>query len=160
MKHVSKIYGSLLAIVMAWLGFACNKNSSSDIDIRDIRLEYGTPWVMFKVKGAVISQENDVPIEGIRAVLKIKYDAEGQFVQGMDTVYTDDKGAFNLKGRGGNKLYIEFIDVDGEKNGSFADKEIEVDYSGETVTATDDYGHLCIGEAEKDLGTVKMEPKE
>ena len=148
MAHISKTYSKILAILMAWLGFSCDGTGT---------LEYGTPSATFKAKGVITSQADDHPVEGIRAVLKPNQNTEW----GMDTVYTDSKGAFNLKsgndGFAHQKLYVELSDVDGDKNGSFSDKGMEIDYSNEKFTGGD--GHWYKGEAEKDLGTIKMEPK-
>ena len=149
MAIISKTYGRLLAIIMAWLGFSC--------DIISPKVEYGTPSATFKAKGVVVSQTDDALIEGIRAVLKTQKGTAGY---GIDTVYTDSKGVFNLKSSdfAFNKLYVELADVDGEKNGSFAENEIEADYSNEKFKGGD--GHWYRGEAEKDLGIIKMELKE
>ena len=149
MAIISKTYGRLLAILMAWLGYSCDIFTTAD--------EYGTPTATFKAIGTVISQADDVPIEGIRAVMKTE---KGAVWYGIDTVYTDSKGVFNLKSRifDFNKLYVELTDVDGEKNGSFIDKEIEADYSNEKFTGGDK--HWYRGEAEKDLGILKLTPKE
>ena len=155
MTVISRTYSKILAILMAWLGFSCDK-------IIETPCEYGTPSATFKTKGVVVSQTDDVPIEGIRAVLKAQLNAtDGQFL-GMDTVYTDSKGVFNLKSRKGefdfNKLYVELTDVDGETNGSFTDMDVEADFSREKFEGGN--GHWYRGEAEKDLGIVKMIPKE
>lgn len=135
---------------MAWLGYSC--------DILQPKVEYGTPSATFKAKGIVISQENEIPIEGIRAVLKTDRGVAGY---GIDTVFTDNKGIFNLKSKKSefayNKLYVELCDIDGDKNGSFTDKDVEADYSKEKFKGGD--GHWYRGEAEKDLGIVRMEQK-
>ena len=150
MARVSKIYSRMLTILIAWLGVSCNWINPG--------CEYGTPSASFKAKGVVTSQTDNKPIEGIRAVLK----ADDYSSYGIDTVYTDSKGAFSLKSRKDEfhhqKLYLELNDVDGDENGSFADKGIEIDYSNEKFTGGD--GHWYRGEAEKDLGNVRMEPKE
>ena len=154
MARISKIYSSILAVLLSWLGFSCDENENG--------VEYGTPTATFKAKGVVVSETDDAPIEGIRAVLKARWSAENEF--GIDTVYTDGKGVFNLKSRQGdfgNKLYIELSDIDGAENGWFVDKEVEADFTNEKFTGGDNSWYR--GEAEKDLGTVKLEemtPKE
>ena len=154
MALVSKTYGRILAILMAWFGFSCNDST----DNGDIMPEYGVPSATFKAKGVVTSQTDNSPIEGIRAVLKTKQ----EYPYGIDTVYTDNKGTFNLKSLNYefafNKLYVELSDVDGEENGSFLDTEIEIDYSKEKFKGGD--GHWYAGEAEKDLENISMKPKE
>ena len=161
MALISKTYSKILVILMAWLGFSCSKGNNSDnpeIPFPFGPDEYGTPYAIFKAKGAVASQTNDAPIEGIRVVLKTPF-GEDKF-RGLDTVYTDSKGVFNLKSRESvfRKLYVELSDIDGDENGLFNDKDIEADYSKETFTGGDDRWYR--GEVEKDLGTIKMEPKE
>ena len=150
MAVISKTYTKILAILLAWLGYSCDILHPAD--------EYGTPSATFKAKGTVVSQENDIPIEGIRAVLKTERGAAGY---GIDTIFTDSKGAFNLKSRKGefafNKLYVELTDVDGEKNGSFTDTDVVADYSNEKFKGGD--GHWYEGEAEKDLGVIKLTAK-
>ena len=146
MTKISNSYGKILAFLLACLGFSCDRGVE----------KYGTPTATFKAKGVVVSETDDTPIEGIRAVLK------ADKWHGMDTVYTDSKGIFNLKSQKGEHdfktLYVEFSDVDGEKNGAFVDKEVEADYSNENFT--DGNKNWYRGEAEKDLGVVKMESKE
>ena len=144
MAIISKTYGKILTIIMAWLGYSCDFWGME---------KYGTPSAMYKAKGTVVSQTDDAPIEGIRAVLKVKPNE----TWGMDTVYTDSKGVFNLKGFDfSNKLYVELTDVDGEKNGSFANKDVEVDFSHVKFKGSDWYS----GEVEKNLGIIKLTPKE
>ena len=152
MALISRTYGKILAIIMTWLGFSCKTEDNINI----IACEYGVPSATYKAKGVVVSQTNDAPIEGIRAVLKARKDF------GIDTVYTDSKGVFNLKSRERefdfDKLYVELTDVDGDKNGSFNDMEVEADYSNATFTGGDK--HWDRGEAEKDLGIIKLQLKE
>ena len=146
MALITKTYGKILAILMAWLGFSCDWGD---------REKYGTPYAIYKAKGVVVSETDDKPIEGIRAVLKTQQNA----TYGIDTVYTDSKGAFSVK-EGGlfDKLYVELADVDGEKNGSFNDTIIVADYSYAKFTGGD--GNWNMGVAEKDLGKIKMKPQE
>ena len=140
MVKITKAYGRILVALLALLGFSCDERG---------KFEYGTPTATFKTKGVVVSQTDDTPIEGIRAVLKAQPDA----ARGIDTVYTDGKGVFNLKSPeyvSSMTLYVELADVDGEENGAFIDKDVEADFSNVKYTG---------GEAEKDLGIVKLEPK-
>jgi len=146
MAIISKTYGRLLAIIMAWLGYSCG--------IFETTMEYGTPSTTYKAKGTVVSQTDDTPIEGIRAVFKAEPDA----TWGMDTVYTDSKGVFNLKSFDyySSKLYVELTDIDGEKNGSFYKKDVEADFSHVKFK-----GNVRErSEVEKDLGIIKLTPKE
>ena len=149
MARISKTYSSILAVLLSWLGFSCEDN--------DV-MKYGTPTATFKAKGVVVSETDGAPIEGIRAVFKARYSAEREF--GIDTVYTDSKGAFNLKSQRddfGKVLYVEFSDVDGAENGWFVDKEVEADFTNEKFTGGDKNWYR--GEAEKDLGNVQLRVK-
>ena len=150
MAVISRTYGKILAVLMAWLGYSCNIFNPAE--------EYGTPSATFKAKGTVISQENDVPIEGIRAVLKVPWDSTNEHFYGIDTVYTDSKGTFYLKSQkhefAYKKLYVELTDVDDEKNGSFTDMDVVADYSDEKFKGGN--GNWYRGEAEKDLGIIKL----
>ena len=144
MTVISRSYSKILAILLSWLGFSALPVSCT---------KYGVPATTFKAKGIVVSQKDDLPIEGIRAVLK----CEPGTTWGMDTVYTDTKGVFNLKGLDhSNKLYVELTDVDGEKNGLFDGKDVEVDFSHVNFKESDRYDR----EVEKDLGIIKLTPKE
>ena len=144
MAIISKKYDKLLAILLSWLGFSTILVSC---------VEYGAPPATYKAKGVVVSQTNNAPIEGIRAVLK----AEPNATQGIDTIYTNSKGVFKLKSINDYyyTFYVELTDVDGEKNGSFANKEVEVDFSHVKFKGDD----VTDREVEKDLGIIKMEPK-
>ena len=148
MAVISKTYGRLLAILLAWSGISTCEQAK----------EYGTPCATFKAKGVVVSETDDKPIEGIRAVLKTQQNT----TYGMDTVYTDSKGAFNLYSWNPEiysyKLYVELADVDGDKNGLFIDMGVEADYSNAKFTGGD--GNWNMGVAEKDLGIIKMKPQE
>ena len=144
MAIISKTYGRLLAILLSWIGFLAIPVSCG---------AYGTPPGTYKAKGTVVSQTGDVPIEGIRAVFKSHPNAEW----GIDTAYTNHKGAFYLKSSEGyNMMYVELTDVDGEKNGLFTSKEIVIDFSHVQFKSTDWEDR----EVEKDLGIIKLESKE
>ena len=145
MAVISRTYSKILAVLMAWLGYSCNKT------VDDIGCEYGTPSATFKAKGVVVSQADNTPIEGIRAVLK----PQSEIAWGIDTVYTDNKGVFYLKNSSHdyfNKLYVELTDVDGDKNGSFVGKDVEVDFSHVNFKGSN-------SEVEKDLGIIILESK-
>ena len=135
MAIISRTYGKLLTILLSWLGFSAVLSSCTD---------YGCPngEVKVQVSGSAVSEENEVPIQGIRVVLKDDY-------QGYDTAYTAKNGGFFLqypytvcKGDALD-LYLELHDVDGEANGSFENKEISVS-----------------SKSGQNIGTIKMTPKE
>ena len=152
MKYIFRIYGKILAFLLTLTGFSCEFQGTE---------EYGIPTATFKAKGTVVSEANDLPIEGIRAVMKIKLNNDDMF-QGIDTSFTDSKGNFNLTtseyDHFTNILYLELYDVDGEINGEFIDMDIELDYSSEEFKDGD--GNWFKGVADIDLGTVKMTSKE
>jgi len=155
MVIISKTYGRLLAILLAWFGFSCETEDGGRICPM-----YGVSPATYKAKGIVVSETDDTPIEGIRAVLKTPHWREECTFWGLDTVYTDHKGVFNLKSSNdySGNLYVELADIDGDKNGTFTDKDVEVDYSNVKFTGGDNCSYR--GEAEKDLGIIKMKPKE
>jgi putative lipoprotein (rSAM/lipoprotein system) len=146
---IRKIYRILLSALLALLGFSCGRggDGGSTAD------EYGVPRATYKAKGVVVSELDDSPIEGIRTALK-RYDTYD-----MDTAHTDSTGSFSLRGSEfpREKLYVELTDVDGEKNGSFVRMEVEADYTNETFTGSS--GNWYRGEAEIDLGIIKMKPE-
>ena len=148
MALISKTYGRLLAVLLAWFGISTCEQAE----------KYGAPYATYKAKGVVVSETDDKPIEGIRAVLKTQQNA----TYGIDTVYTDSKGVFNVKSNDDfglfDKLYVELADVDGEDNGLFIDMGVEADYSNAKFTGGD--GNWNKGVAEKDLGKIKMKPHE
>ena len=155
MARISTAYSKILAILIAWLGFSCEDKHETILPC-----EYGTPTATFKAKGVVVSQTDDAPIEGIRAVLKAHWGAEGW--RGIDTVYTDNKGVFNLKSKKNinyfRTFFVELNDVDGEENGLFIEKDVEADFFNLKFTGGDMKWYY--GEVEKDLGIVKLETKE
>ena len=143
MAIISKTYSRILAVLLSCLGFPAILISCA---------KYGAPEATYKTKGIVVSEMDDAPIEGIRAVLKNQLNP----TRGMDTIYTNSKGVFNLTGyMYGSKMYVELADIDGEKNGSFNDKNVEVDFSHVKFKGNN---REC-SEVEKDLGIIKMEPK-
>ena len=144
MARISKIYRIIISALLVLLGFSCGNCSSM--------MEYGTPSATYKAKGVVVSEADDKPIKGIRTEFQRSYDAN-------NAVYTDSAGFFSLKSGDlhGPKLYVKLTDVDGEENGSFAEMEVEADYTNKPLTGGD--GHWYQGAAEIDLGIIKMKPE-
>ena len=146
MAIISNTYGKILATLLAWLGFSAILVSCTD---------YGCESTTYKVKGVTVSETDDTPIEGLRAVLKTPHwSEEGKFF-GMDTVYTDSKGVFYFKTHDvyGSTLYVELAD---KKNGSFNDAVVVADFSHVKFKGS---GCDHQREVEKDLGIIKMKPK-
>jgi len=142
MAIISKSYGRILVTLLAWLGFSAILVSCA---------KYGGPMAIYKAKGIVVSEKDGAPIEGIRAVLK----TNPNDTWSMETVHTDKKGVFNLKGYEGNMLYVELSDVDGENNGLFNDTVVVADFSHVKFKGS----IRNDSEVEKDLGIIKMESK-
>jgi putative lipoprotein (rSAM/lipoprotein system) len=149
MARISKIYRIIISTLLALLGF-----TSWKCDTGGGYAEYGTPSATYKAKGVVVAESDDTPIKGIQTVLTRNGTRE------MDTAYTDSAGSFSLSGSGHPHqilLYVELTDVDGEENGLYAPMEIEADYTKETFTGGSGW---YWGEAEIDLGTIRMKPEE
>jgi len=152
MTRISKIYRILISALLALLGFSCGNRE------REFVAEYGVPSATYKAKGVVVSEADEsFHIEGIQA--ELKGDA---FHWTPPAVSTNSDGSFSLSGNGfpmsDQKLYVQLIDVDGEENGLFAEMEIEADYTNKPFIGGD--GHWYSGQAEVDLGTIKMKPKD
>ena len=144
MAIISKTYGKILAAIVALLGFSSILISCA---------KYGAPMATYKVKGVVVSETDGVPIEGIRAVLKTQPNETG----GMESVYTNNKGIFNLKSNDGySMLYVELADVDEGKNGLFNDTTVVADFSHVKFKGDVSDGR----EVEKDLGIIRMKSQE
>ena len=145
MARILKIFGMLLTALLSLLGYACGGGGNGGL-----ASAYGTPSATYKAKGVLVSELDDSPIEGISAELKRKHT--------ISTAYTDSEGFFFLKGEEfpHQILCIELIDVDGEVNGSFVRMEIEADYTNKTFTGGSGWHR---GEAEIDLGIIKMKPE-
>jgi len=144
MARISKIYRILISALLSLLGF-------SSVNCGPFKAEYGVPSATYKAKGVVVSESDNSPIKGIRAELK-----RGEAI---DTAYTNSEGFFSLEGSEfpRQKLYVELVDIDGELNGSFVKMEIEADYTNKPFTGGS--GHWYAGEAEIDLGKIKMKPE-
>ena len=163
MAVISKIYTRILAALLAWLGFSGTVTGCDGFFFRGGGTEYGTPSATFKAKGVVVSETDNTPIQGIRAVLgeKYLYDLEENFYELNDAVLSNSSGNFNLSARsfpGGQALFVKLTDIDGEANGLFADKMVKADFSNSEFTGGS--GNWYRGRAEIDLGTIKMTPDE
>jgi len=149
MARISKIYRILITALLALLGFSCGDGGNGGGD----RVEYGTPSATYKAKGVVVSEADNSPIKGIKTEFKSSYGGT------QNEVLTDSEGSFSIQCLEfpRKKLYVKLIDVDGEENGGLFDEmEIEADYTNSTFTGGS--GNWYEGEAEIDLGTIKMKP--
>jgi putative lipoprotein (rSAM/lipoprotein system) len=147
MVRISKIYRIRLSALLALLGFSCEI-------IKETGGEYGTPHATYIAKGVVVSESDNSPIKGIRTELK----SDDTIYGTIDTAHTDSEGSFFLWGSEFPRqiLYVKLTDIDGEENGSFEGMTIEADYTNKTFTGG---GKWYEGEAEIDLGIIKLEPK-
>jgi putative lipoprotein (rSAM/lipoprotein system) len=153
MAYISKIYRILISVLLAFLGFSCGYGTNNSLSG-----EYGTPSATYKAKGVVVSEIDDSPIEGIHTELIRDLTTDYTFT--FDATDTNVEGFFSLEGEEfpHQILYVKLTDVDGEENGSFAEKVIEADYTDKTFTGGS--GHWYEGVAEIDLGKIKMKPAE
>ena len=80
--------------------------------------EYGVPMMEYVVKGKVTDAETGAPVKGIEVVPE----------EANALVYTSENGEFTCEGATfpDGKVTITFKDIDGEENGVYATKEIEV----------------------------------
>ena len=158
MAAISKIYTKILASLLAFLGFSGTVISCNG-PIEHPPSMYGVPAAIYKAKGVVVSETDNTPIPGIRAVLLENYDAsEEQFQEIGNAAYSNNSGNFNVEGEsfnGQEVLYVELTDIDGEENGIFMRKVVEADFSNATFTGG---SGSYEGEAKVNLGTIKMIP--
>lgn len=116
-----KLVSRILAGTLSVLGFAGCDGLGGNEDM------YGCPIVDFQVKGTVLSEE-DVPLEGIRVVVRTAWDNADD---NADTVYTNAKGEFNsheLSTIAIDQQKVYFDDTDGEnKGGAFKSDSIALE---------------------------------
>jgi len=146
---VLTFYTKLLTFLLSVLGIqACDGSA-----------EYGCPSAKYKVKGTIISQENNEKIEGIRAVLVGSHDGVENSYYG-DTVYTDSQGEFYIERYDipRNEFILKLQDIDEEKNGEFLEKNIPIDMKEVPLKGGD--GNWYLGEATIDMGEVELISKE
>ena len=108
----------LIYAILSLLGLttACSKDDKGGVDCM-----YGTPIATFSVKGNVTDTDGR-PIKGIRVKIggdiNTLTDEQGNF--GFDKIHVMSFNSDSFNGQ------LEFQDIDGEENGSFEDKKIEV----------------------------------
>jgi len=154
MVVISMTMRKILAALLACLGFSSTVISCG---------MYGSPSATYKTSGVVVSEADDSPIQGIRAVFgwKSRYVTDAYFKE-IGNTRTNKTGKFSIEektydlGRN-NMFYVELTDVDGEKNGLYASKVVEMDFSKAQFKGGD--GNWYEGKAEINLGTIKMTPE-
>lgn len=114
----------ILSGTLALLGFsAC----MDDNDVDPQMYMYGT--ISVRYISSIVTDANEKPIEGIRSVMEYK-GINGEVAR--DTAYTDASGRTRQEPREGiddvqnAKVKLTFEDVDGEKNGEYESKTVEV----------------------------------
>lgn len=153
--RIKSIYSKLIYFCLVVLGFSsCIKDDPVD--------EYGVPSAKFKVKGKVVSKEDqNTAIKDIRIVMiddvdesKIDYRLDG------DTAYTNSNGLFEINTENFplKKFKVKIQDIDGDKNGSFEDEERTIEFNDSDFQGGS--GGWYKGEATKDMGTIKLSPKQ
>ena len=159
MSSITNLYRKILAALLTLLGFSstvagCKWGEASGGS------EYGVPSAIYKVRGVVVSEEGNIPIQGINAVLEVKYqyDSEERIYE-IGSAFTDNDGRFIAAGSeyyNEKKLYVRLNDIDGKENGLFETKVVEADFTNATFTGSSGNWHR--GEAEVDIGTIIMKP--
>ena len=151
-------YSRVLSACLVLLGFtACSPDDDGGSDIRP---EYGAPLASYKVIGTVVSSEEQKnPIENIRVVMVQDVDEENVPYLYGDTVFTDASGRFELNYQ--NEIYNQFKikiqDVNGTENGLFEDVEKVIKFENSDYKGGNGWNR---GEAQKDMGTIEMNPKQ
>lgn len=108
----------LIYAILSLLGLtmACSKDDNGT------ECMYGTPTATFSVKGRVTDTEGK-PLEGIRINIV------------ETSTFTDAQGRFDFTNASSTNWddnpykKMEFLDVDGEKNGSFKGHEMQIKFS-------------------------------
>lgn len=144
---LQSFYLRFISFCLVLLGF-------SSCESTDPRVEYGTPSADYKVKGKVVSDTAEDPIKNIRVVMIENEEESASYLMG-DTVSTDIKGEFEINTHRFpyNEFKIKFEDIDGELNGEFEDKAEVIQFQNSDYKEGVSWYK---GEAEKDMGTVKM----
>lgn len=143
------LYSSILSAILVFLGFS---GCSDPVD------EYGCPMTGYKVIGKIVSDEQtDQGIGHIQVVMiqDVKGKEPTTELRG-DTILTDSQGRFKFSSfhiPHPNQL-LKIKDIDGEKNGSFNDREVSWSFSEKEMAEVSKTGNL-----EKDLGSISLNPK-
>lgn len=149
---IRNLYSGVLSLLVMLLGFGgCSDEKSNWV-------EYGTPYATFKIKGKVVSEETRAPVKGIQVKVKgVVYPLKGEVAD----VYTDDKGEFIASGStiGAQEIDLDIIfsDVDGEENGSFSGRTVDLKISEEDYKNKE--GRWHVGDAEKEMGDIALKPE-
>lgn len=152
------IYSKLISLCLILLGF--NSCSDDDNGGGDPVVEYGVPSAKYKVKGQVVSsEETKKPIKNIRIVMIEDLEEGREYYNEGDTTFTDAEGRFEINRH--NYPYYKYLikleDVDGDENGSFENNTQKIEFKSSDFK---DGGSWYKGQAEKDMKTIEMTPKQ
>ena len=108
---------------------------------------YGVPGNFFTVDGTVTDSQNN-PIKGIKVKAERANSAQNEDVDDLhnsEAVFTDENGVYHLSWNDYDSNSFQFIisaeDVDGEANGSYDNKTINVSFSNSNLTGHTDFGN-------------------
>ncbi len=105
---------------------------------------YGMPENNFVLEGTVTGTDG-TPIKGIGVgVVNPNYDPNYTSPDSYycDTTTTDKDGNFKLEWRwSGTTFYIYAVDIDGEENGSYSDKQVQVEFTYDDYTGSSKTGY-------------------
>jgi putative lipoprotein (rSAM/lipoprotein system) len=150
-------YNALLTALLSMLGYGCSENSMDMYGTPPV--EYGAPHADYIVKG-VVTDEAGTPIEGIKTSLKqVWMGQDGVYVDGIDSVQTDDTGHYQLQYEGMRNSAMKLIveDTDGEANGGdFQSDTLDVEFDKAIQTKKGEGWYNGVFEISKD---VKMKKK-
>jgi putative lipoprotein (rSAM/lipoprotein system) len=149
-----------IASLLALLGFAsCGDKNGGD----DSTVEYGTPYRVYNISGAVVDKDTKRPVEGIE--VKVKMDSI-RYAPANSELWTKKTGADGkfllsqtpeLANTGyKNALPIIATDIDGAANGAYKTDTFYVDYKNAVQTAPG--ANWLLGEFTATV-TVELEKK-
>lgn len=139
----------LIYLLLSMLGFATSCKGPVAM--------YASPYSSFSFKGRVTDVDGK-PVGGVSVRVGVN-----------DEVLTDDKGEFVFDVKGSDiygddvvKETVDFMDVDGAKNGWFEDKSIEVTFTRDTKVKPDGWylGHYNAPDAEVVLSERKASDRQ
>jgi putative lipoprotein (rSAM/lipoprotein system) len=133
---LTKIITGLLAL----LGFAgCGDDGDDGGGGGDGRMEYGTPYASFDIKGKVTDEAGD-PVEDIKVVIRDANISDPEY--SLAVGITDARGYYSIGGGwfGDDTLTVSVEDIDGDKNGGeFASETVELEIEEEDYVGGDDW---------------------
>jgi putative lipoprotein (rSAM/lipoprotein system) len=138
MKKVYKTYNSIIAALLAVLGFSsCMLNSGDEYGTPAV--EYGAPYADFVITGNVSSAETNKPIPALKVVMQQEYGVDengNSLIAPVDSTKTDENGNYQVKNTDGSwssdYYNIAVLDTDGEENGAFNDTTVAVSFKDAT----------------------------